>query len=262
MGVAGQPLVVKIGGSMAEDRKALTELAAALAELAKSGEHVVLVHGGGRDISRNLGWLNQEPHFVDGLRVTDAAAMDMVEMTLSGRVNKMLVRLLQAAGSRAVGISGIDGGLLSCRPQREDGSLGFVGAIRSVDVSLLEALWKGGFLPVVSPVSLGADGNSWNVNADQAAAGIAGSLKAAALLLISDVSGVLCEGKVISRITASGVEDLISDGTASGGMIPKLRSAANTVRDGVGAVHISGWTGRDGLRRILDGQSGTCIAAA
>ena len=253
-------LVVKIGGSMAEDVSALSQLAADLAGLQRSGRRVALVHGGGKDISRNLAWLGQEGRFVEGLRVTDAAAMDMVEMTLSGRVNKLLVRLLQSAGARACRLSGVDGGLFRCEPLREDGALGFVGAVKQVDTSVLEALWTGGFLPVVSPVSLGSDGNSWNVNADQAAADLACGLKATALVMVSDVPGVLKDGTVIPAIEAAQIEALVEDGTASGGMIPKLRSAAQTVAAGVGAVSIAGWSGPGSLSEILAGKRGTRIA--
>lgn len=252
-------IVIKIGGSMAEDLGALAELAADLVRLQASGRRVVLVHGGGKDISRNLGWLGQEAKFVEGLRVTDAAAMDMVEMTLSGRVNKLLVRLLQAAGAKAAGISGVDGGLFRCTPLREDGALGFVGEVKAVDGSLLDALWAGGFLPVVSPVSLGADFTSWNVNADQAAADLACGIGAESLLLVSDVPGVLKDGAVIPSIEAAKIEELVVDGTASGGMIPKLRSCAQTVAAGVGSVAIAGWSGPGTLGRILAGEAGTRI---
>jgi acetylglutamate kinase len=252
--------VVKIGGSMAEDREALTQLAQELASLQKAGDRLLLVHGGGKDISRNLAWLGQEAQFLDGLRVTDAAAVDMVEMTLTGRVNKMLVRLLLAAGAKAAGISGVDGGLLRCRPLRPDGTLGYVGAVRAVDVSLLEALWNGGFLPVVSPVSLGDDFRAWNVNADQAAADLACALGARALLLVSDVPGVLRDGGIVPRIAVGDVEGLVADGIVSGGMIPKLRSAVQTVAAGVGSVSVAGWSGPGSLGRILSGSSGTRLA--
>jgi len=255
-------IVVKIGGSMAEDRKCLEELAVDLKELAASGARVALVHGGGKDINRNLQWLGQEPRFVDGLRVTDSAAMDMVEMTLSGRVNKLLVRLLAAAGAKPCGISGVDGGLFGASPMRQDGALGQVGRVTSVKTELVEALWVGGFLPVASPVSLGPDGNSWNVNADDAAAALAGALVADRLVFISDVPGVLDQDKNrIPSLDPAGIEDLVARGVAKDGMIPKLRGCAGTVAAGVSGVVISGWSGPGSLGRILDGQSGTIIQA-
>ena len=256
-------IVVKIGGSMAEDRKCLEELAVDLKELAASGARVALVHGGGKDINRNLQWLGQEPRFVDGLRVTDFAAMDMVEMTLSGRVNKLLVRLLAAAGAKPCGISGVDGGLFGASPMRQDGALGQVGRVTSVKTELVEALWAGGFLPVASPVSLGPDGNSWNVNADDAAAALASALVADRLVFVSDVPGVLDAGKNrIAALDPLGIEELISSGVANGGMIPKLRGCAETVAAGVSGVVISGWSGPGSLGRILEGTSGTTIRAA
>ena len=251
--------VVKIGGSMAEDRKCLVELAAGIVEIAKT-DNVVLVHGGGKDINRNLQWLGQEPRFVDGLRFTDEAAMDMVEMTLSGRVNKLLVRLLLQAGVKAVGISGVDGALLTAAPLREDGALGQVGRVDSVDLQLISALWRSGFVPVVSPVSLGPDGQSWNINADDAAAALASALGAETLVYVSDVPGVLdADGDRILALNTLEIEDLIASGVAKGGMIPKLRGCAATVDAGVGEVIISGWSGHNSLQRILGGQAGTVI---
>ena len=257
------PIVVKIGGSMAEDRKCLTELAEGVAALSSAGTRVALVHGGGKDINRNLQWLGQEPRFVDGLRVTDQAAMDMVEMTLSGRVNKLLVRLLIAAGSKGAGVSGTDGALFRASPLRADGALGRVGSVDSCDPSLVEALWSNGFCPVVSPVSLGPDGESWNVNADDAAAALARALRARALVFVSDVPGVLdSEKRRIPVLVPTAIEDLIASGVANGGMIPKLRGCAATVAAGVGSVSIAGWSGPGSLDRILSGESGTRILPA
>jgi acetylglutamate kinase len=254
------PLVVKIGGSMAEDRNCLSELCREISEIAATGARIALVHGGGKDINRNLQWLGQDPRFVDGLRVTDAAAMDMVEMTLSGRVNKMLVRLLAASGAKGAGISGVDGGLFRVSPLREDGALGQVGRVTSCDPTLVEALWTNGFVPVVSPVSIGPDGESWNVNADDAAAALAVELKAASLVYVSDVPGVLDAAKnPIGTLSPPEIEALIESGVASGGMIPKLRGCAATVASGVGSVSIAGWSGVGSLERILSGAQGTRI---
>lgn len=257
---APRTTVVKIGGSMAEDLPSLGQLAADLASLSASGGRVVLVHGGGKDINRNLKWLDQEPRFVDGLRVTDEAAMDIVEMTLSGRVNKLLVRLLLQEGATPVGLSGVDGGLFRATPLREDGALGRVGSVTSVRTSLLETLWAGGFLPVVSPVSLGPDGQSWNVNADDAAAALASALQADALVYISDVPGVLENGTRIPALDPAGVEDLVARGVASGGMIPKLRGCIQTLKAGVESVTVAGWSGPGGLASILSGETGTRLA--
>lgn len=259
--MSARTIVVKIGGSMAEDLASLAQMAGDLAAEASNGTRVALVHGGGKDINRNLQWLGQEPRFVDGLRVTDAAAMDVVEMTLSGRVNKMLARLLLAAGARPVGISGVDAGLFHATPLRADGALGQVGSVTSVDAAILETLWNGGFLPVVSPVSLGPDGGSWNVNADDAAAALASNLRADALVYVSDVPGVLEDGRRIPSLDPSGVEDLVARGVASGGMIPKLRGCVQTLRAGVGSVSVAGWSGPGSIGRILSGEAGTTIRA-
>jgi acetylglutamate kinase len=251
--------VVKIGGSMAEDLASLSQLAQDLSALASPSHRVALLHGGGKDINRNLKWLDQEPRFVDGLRVTDEAAMDIVEMTLSGRVNKLLVRLLHQAGATPVGISGVDAGLFRATPLREDGALGRVGSVTSVDATLLETLWSGGFLPVVSPVSLGPDGQSWNVNADDAAAALASGLKANTLVYISDVPGVLENGSRIPSLDPAGVEDLVARGVASGGMIPKLRGCVQTLLAGVDSVSVAGWSMPGGLESILSGATGTVL---
>ncbi|MCB9495625.1 MAG: acetylglutamate kinase [Fibrobacteria bacterium] len=260
MNASPAPIVVKIGGSMAEDRASLVQLAADLASLHRSGSRIALVHGGGKDINRNLKWLDQEPRFVDGLRYTDSTAMDMVEMTLSGRVNKMLVKLLIAAGASACGVSGVDAGLMRATPLREDGQLGQVGSVTEVDSTLLDSLWLGGFLPVISPVSLGPDGESWNVNADDAAAALASRLRARALVYISDVPGVLEDGVRIPRLDEEGVEDLVARGIAKGGMIPKLRGCVQTLRAGVASVSVAGWSGPGSLEGILSGTSGTLLA--
>jgi len=257
--LSAAPIVVKIGGSMAEDGRCLRELAADLARFCAGGERAVLVHGGGKDINRNLQWLGQEPRFLGGLRVTDESAMDMVEMTLSGRVNKLLVRLLHEAGVAAVGISGVDGALFRATPLRDDGALGRVGRVTACDPALLSALWAASFFPVVSPVSLGPDGESWNVNADDAASFLAQALDASSLVYISDVPGVLRGGERIPELDPVEIEELIRTGVATDGMIPKLRGCAATVVGGAEKVIISGWSGPGSLERILGGDTGTVI---
>lgn len=185
----------------------------------------------------------------------------MVEMTLSGRVNKLLVRLLQEANGLGCGISGVDGGLFQATPLRADGALGQVGSVTSCNPALIQALWAGNFVPVVSPVSLGPDGQSWNVNADDAAAALACALKAHDLVFISDVPGVLRDGQRIAQLDAREIENLIDAGVATGGMIPKLRGCAATVQAGVHSVRIAGWAGEGSLAAILSGERGTVIAA-
>lgn len=253
-------LLVKIGGSLMEDLAALRALASALAELQQAGTPLVLVHGGGKDINKNLAWLGEAPRFVNGLRVTSPEAMKVVEMTLSGSVNKHLVSLLLSGGARAVGVSGVDGGLLRCRLLSEE--LGQVGAVEAVEPGLLFHLLQGGFLPVVSPVSLDEKGQACNVNADDAASGIAMAMQVDRLLFLSDVEGVLdADKRLLPRIAAGSIEDLIAASVVTGGMIPKLRSCEKALSAGIREVHICGFKGRETLLRHLSGEapSGTVV---
>jgi acetylglutamate kinase len=248
--------VVKIGGSLMESHESLRRLALALAGLWSGGMPLVLAHGGGKDINRNLQWLGEEPRFVDGLRVTSEAAMQVVEMTLSGSVNKRLVSLLQSAGARACGLSGVDGSTLICRPL--DPALGRVGTIAQARPALVEALLAARFLPVLSPVSADAAGAHYNVNADDAAAALATGMKAAKLVFVSDVPGVMDEGrKIIPRLNRASAEELIAAGVIAGGMIPKVRSCLAAVEAGVGEVHICGFTESAALEAQISGAANT-----
>ena len=254
------PVVVKIGGSLMESPAALRGLTKALAELWLGGMPLVLAHGGGKDINRNLAWLGEEPRFKDGLRVTSEAAMEVVEMTLSGAVNKRLVSLLQFAGARACGVSGVDGSTLVCRPL--DPELGRVGTIAQVHPALVDALLKDRFLPVLSPVSADSVGQHYNVNADDAAAALATGMKAEKLVFVSDVPGVLdAAKKIIPRMDRDAAEKLILDGVIAGGMIPKVRSCLAAVEAGVGEVHICGYSDAETLEAQVNGarNSGTIV---
>lgn len=258
------PAIVKIGGSLMESPEALRSLTKALAELWLGGMPLVLAHGGGKDINRNLGWLGEEPRFKNGLRVTSEAAMDVVEMTLSGSVNKRLVSLLQLVGARACGLSGVDGSTLVCRPL--DPELGRVGTIAQVRPALVEALLKDRFLPVLSPVSADAAGLHYNVNADDAAAALATGMTAEKLVFVSDVPGVLDAppdkgGTIIPHLDRDSAEALIRDGVIAGGMIPKVRSCLAAVEAGVGEVHICGFTDAQALEDQLTGarNGGTIV---
>ncbi|MDB5102332.1 MAG: uncharacterized protein JWP91_21 [Fibrobacteres bacterium] len=274
-----RPTVIKIGGSMMDDEAALKALCAALAGLRKADASkatgkatslngpekapaplvpapLVLVHGGGKDINRHLAWLQEDPVFKDGLRVTGIAALKVVEMTLSGFVNKKLVGLLNAEGGSAAGISGVDGPTLICEKISEE--LGQVGRIVSVHTQLVETLLAGGFLPVVSPISVDAAQAHYNVNADDAAAALAAALHAEKLIFVSDVEGVRgADGVRIPELDAIGIERLIADGTASGGMIPKLNSCRAAVAGGIGQVHICGWAGPEKFAAQVRGEGNT-----
>ena len=254
-------VLVKIGGSLAEDRRALSELCSALAEFSRSGADLALVHGGGKEINRNLELLAEKPRFEGGLRVTDEPAMKMVEMTLSGWVNKELVRLLLGEGCRAVGISGVDGGQFVARKRGGTPDLGRVGKIVSADGALVEHLWAGGWLPVVSPVSNDDERRPLNINADEAASALAVALKADRLLFVSDVPGVMRDGEVIPELDEAKIAKLVEEGVISGGMIPKTRSCLEGIAAGIGEVHICGWNGRDGFLDQLSGarNRGTII---
>jgi acetylglutamate kinase len=216
--------VVKIGGRLCEDRDSQERLARALADLARP---LVLVHGGGDAVTRLQASLGCEPRFVEGRRVTGAEDLAAIEMVLSGSINPSLVRALVRAGRPALGLSGCSAGLVP----------------RSADVGVLEFALRSGYLPVVSPVSLGPDGEPVNVNADEVAAALGAALGAARLLLLADVEGVRVERTFQTEIRSDAVERLVAAGEVTRGMIPKLRAAATAVAGGVGEVRIAGFAG-------------------
>lgn len=244
--------VYKVGGPALED----PGLVAPLAEEVRRGEgNAVLVHGGGRAVDRLLKALAIESRFVDGRRETTDEAMDVVEMVLSGLANKALAAGLSRAGVPALGLSGRDGSLV--RARLEPG-LGRVGTPERVDVSAIRALWAGGFLPVVSPVSSGPDGESVNVNADEAALGIARALSATTLVYLSDVDGVRIDGRPAETLTPDEARQRIDDGTIAGGMALKVRVALAASAAGIPEVVIAGKARLEGGfagTRILGGLS-------
>ncbi|MBW8889461.1 MAG: acetylglutamate kinase [Fibrobacteres bacterium] len=260
-----RPVVVKIGGSMMDDEGSLAGLCAALAGLHRGAAGsapgpLVLVHGGGKDINRHLAWLGEEPVFKDGMRVTGAAALKVVEMTLSGYVNKKLVGLLNAGGAAAAGLSGVDGPTFICEPISSE--LGQVGRIAQVDTALVTTLLAGGFLPVVSPISVDRAQAHYNVNADDAASALAAALKASKLIFVSDVEGVRgTDGTRLPTLDGPAIEALIRDGVASGGMIPKLRSCLAALGQGIGQVEICKWTDKPAFAAQVEGRAngGTII---
>jgi acetylglutamate kinase len=237
-------LVIKIGGGEVDDRHFLEDLRAAIRDM--MDRRMVLVHGGGKEIAAWQERLGLEPRFVEGLRVTDAQSLQVAEMVLSGLVNKRLVAWFVAGGVEAVGLSGVDGGLVRVERMRHAaGDLGLVGHVVQVNPAPLAALLDRGLLPVISPISLGLDGETYNVNADHVALAIARELSAEALIFISNVPGVLAHGSILSHLDADRIEPLIRDGVIHGGMVPKVRSALEALADGVSAVRI---TNLDGLR--------------
>ena len=217
----GRTLVIKLGGSTLDNQRDALEDIVWLRGL---GAHPVLVHGGGPEINDWLERVGLPRRFERGLRVTDAATLDVVRMVLAGKVNGDLVRLLVSLGGRAIGLSGIDGGLLHARQIAAD--LGYVGAVTTVDAGVITALSAAGFIPVIAPIALGDEDTVLNVNADDAAADLARGLSATKLLYLSDVPGVLdAQGRLLSELTDHEVRALIDQGVISGGMIPKAEAA-------------------------------------
>jgi acetylglutamate kinase len=245
--------VVKIGGR-AQGDPALPGL---LAQAVRNGDELVVVHGGGDEVTALQRRLGSEPTFIGGRRVTTEDDMEVVRMVLSGAVNKRLVRQLLDAGVSAIGISGEDGGLLPAL-LLEGGALGAVGEPLAADARPVEALLNAGFVPVISPLGRHAEtGQGLNINGDDAAAAIAGALRADELLLVADVPGVLDEsGAVVRNIAADAVDEMISSGVAKGGMSAKLQAARNALAAGVTAVRISD------ANALLDPAAGTRLTNA
>ncbi len=237
-----QKIAIKIGGSTVNSKGLLNELGTGIRRLRETSCAVLVVHGGGKDIAEELGRLNKEFEFIQGMRVTDAQTMESVQRVLSGDVNKRIVNAFLLEEVKAVGLSGVDGALLTAKKLSvDDKDIGFVGEVADVDTALLELLYSGGYTPVLSPVSRDAEGNIYNVNADLAASETAIAEKSDDLIFISDVPGVLINGVVRRSISINEIEGMIEAGHITGGMIPKMRSAADAIKRGVSRVHICGW---------------------
>lgn len=255
-------VLIKIGGSTVNSQGLLNELGQGIRLLCDTGKAVTVVHGGGKDIATALNAMNKEFTFIEGLRVTDAETMVVVQQVLSGDVNKKITNTFLSEGVSAIGLSGVDGGLLTAEKMDVNGEdIGFVGVVKSVKTDILDLLYSGGFVPVLSPVSRGEDGAVYNVNADLAASETAIAEKVDDLIYISDVPGVLIDGSVRNIIKIDEIEQLIDDGHITGGMIPKMRSAADSLRRGVRRVHICGWRGASTLLEELSHETaqGTTI---
>ena len=247
---AGTTVVVKYGGHAMGDADALAAFARDVVLMKQIGIHPVVVHGGGPQIGRMLERLGIGSDFVDGLRVTSADTVEIVEMVLAGRINKAVAAAIGAAGGRAVGLSGKDAGLMTAKrlkhTRRDPDSniekaldLGFVGEPAAVDTGVIDALARAGFIPVVAPIGLGADGETYNVNADTAAGAIAAACKARRFLLLTDVPGVLDEdGRLIPEMGRDRARRMIASGAIEGGMIPKVETCLEAVEGGVEAAVI------------------------
>jgi acetylglutamate kinase len=238
---AGRTVVVKYGGAAMKDSALKEDVIRDLVFMSCVGIRPVLVHGGGPEINSWLEKIGIEPQFKDGLRVTDAATMDVVEMVLVGRVNKEIVSLIDRAGGSAVGLCGKDGNLIVARPNGQEG-IGFVGEVSSVNVNILNTLVKSGYIPVVSSVAADENGQAYNINADTVAGEIAAALGAEKLILLTDTPGLLKDFKdpssLIRQVDIQGARGLIEDGTVSGGMIPKLTCCVRSLAQGVKSAHI------------------------
>ena len=234
----GQVFVIKYGGAAQTDEGLKSDFARDIVLLQLVGIKVVIVHGGGKKINSLLDKLNIESHFEDGLRVTNKDTMEVVEMALSGLINKEITSLLVAHGARAVGISGKDDGLLRASAFNLE-KYGFVGKIDAVNEAVINALLKEDIIPVIAPIALGANTTSYNINADLAASAIAAKLRASKAIFLSDIKGVLDKnGELISKLDEAKIAELKSGGTISGGMIPKLEASLECIKAGAKAVHI------------------------
>jgi acetylglutamate kinase len=255
-------IVIKFGGHAMGDTELTRQFANDVVLLKQFGLRPVIVHGGGPQIGSMLERLNIKSEFVDGLRVSDIETVEVAEMVLSGAINKSIVQAINQAGGRAVGLSGKDAGLIIAKQMRDD--LGFAGDPVETDVSVLDVLAKAdpGFIPVVSPISAGAEGETFNVNADTAAGVLAGALGAVRLMLLTDVEGVMDSDKnLLTNLSAKDAKTLITNGTAIGGMIPKLETAIAAVEAGVEAVVILDGRRAHGLlvELFTDQGAGTLI---
>ena len=234
---AESTVVIKLGGHAMGSDEAMDEFARDVALMRQVGVNPVIVHGGGPMINSMLKRLDIKSEFVNGKRVTDAATMEVVEMVLSGIVNSNIVQSITEQGGRAVGVSGKDGGLIIC--EQEDPELGLVGKPTKVNPRLLQDFADKGIIPVIAPLGMGENGETFNINGDTAAGAIAAALKADRLLLLTDVAGVKnAEGEVLTELTASQIHEMIADGTIAGGMIPKVQTALDALEGGVRAAVI------------------------
>ena len=246
----GKTIVIKYGGNAMVDADLKLGFARDVVLMKLVGMNPVVVHGGGPQISELLRKIGKESRFVRGMRVTDRETMDVVEMVLGGLVNKEIVSLINSAGGRAVGLTGKDGGLIRARKleipsddplleKTEIIDIGHVGEVASIDPGLVALLDEGRFIPVVAPIGVGADGHTYNINADTVAGKLAITLAAEKLMLLTNTSGVLDrDGKLLTGLSGADIKALVDDGTISGGMLPKVQCALDAIAGGVPRAHI------------------------
>jgi acetylglutamate kinase len=246
----GKTIVVKFGGNAMVDEALKSSFARDIVLMKLVGLNPIVVHGGGPQIGQLLEKLSIKTSFVDGLRVTDSETMDVVEMVLGGLVNKEIVSLINRHGGKAIGLTGKDGDLIRAKKitlkkltaetqEPEIIDLGHVGEVSSIDPAAFDMLGRSDFIPVIAPIGAGQDGRSYNINADLVAGKIAEVLKAEKLILLTNTAGILDkQGELLTGLTLKDINDLIEDGTISGGMIPKTRCATDAIKGGVNSVHI------------------------
>ncbi len=245
--LSGKTVVIKFGGNAMTDETLKHSFAANIVLMKQVGINPVVVHGGGPQIAQMLKKLGKESKFIQGMRVTDTETMDIVEMVLGGQVNKSIVSLINQHGGQAIGLTGKDGNLIEAKPLEmtsdEDGTtkidIGHVGEVTKVNVSVVETLENGNFIPVIAPIGVDSDGASYNINADLVASKIAAELKAEKLLLLTNTPGILDKkGKLLTGLTQGDINNLIQNGTISGGMLPKIQCSLEAVNAGVQTVQI------------------------
>ena len=269
----GKTMVIKYGGNAMTDPALQKAFAEDIVLLKPVGINPVVVHGGGPQIETALKRLGKEGHFIQGMRVTDAETMEVVEWVLGGEVQQDIVGLINQAGGKAVGLTGRDGAMIRARKLRlkdlndpaQEHDVGQVGDIESIDPSVVKALQDDQFIPVVSPIGFGEQNESYNINADVVASHLAMTLNAEKLLMLTNIPGVLDkQGQLLTELTSARIDELCADGTISGGMLPKIAGALDAARSGVNAVHIiDGRVPHSMLLEILtDTPYGTMIRAA
>ena len=238
----GKRVVIKYGGAAMIDPCLKEKVMQDIALMKYVGMHPIVVHGGGPEINNMLERLQIETSFIDGLRVTDAATMEVVEMVLSGKVNKDIVAGINSCGGQAVGVSGRDGQMIIAQPVESDGSMEFTGQVKSINPAVIETLIDSGYIPVIAPVGTDESKQSYNINADLVAAAIAVAVRAEKLVLLTDVPGLLNDPhdpeSLISILKVKDVPERLAEGTLSGGMIPKVACCVEAVTGGVGRTHI------------------------
>jgi acetylglutamate kinase len=242
----GKTIVIKYGGNAMVDEHLKSSFARDIVLMKSVGMNPIVVHGGGPQIGKTLDKIGKDSEFIGGMRVTDSETMDVVEMVLGGLVNKEIVNLIHQHGGHSIGLTGKDGRLITAKklkskiePTSEIIDLGHVGEVDQIDVSVIELLLEGDFIPVIAPIGVGNDGFSYNINADLVAGSIAEALKAEKLILLTNTPGLLDEkGELLTGLNAKKVNRLIKDGVVHGGMLPKIDCALSAVKNGVNRAHI------------------------